>query len=69
MANPDGNEFVETTTRVYLQREDSRQSTFERVFPMLIIVVIFSGLATVAITNSGGGPTTIQNNHRIEVTK
>ncbi|WP_367288684.1 hypothetical protein [Laspinema palackyanum] len=69
MANSDNpNEFVETTTRVYLQREDARQSSFERAFPLLILAFMVAGM--VALTaNQGSGPSTINNNHHIEVTK
>lgn len=66
MSNPTESEFVETTTRVYLQqREDARESSFARAFPLLILAFMVAGM--VAMSNQGSGPSTINNNHHIEV--
>lgn len=56
-------DYIDVHTRVHLQREESRQSSFERYFPVIIVFGIVAILALPVISSSGDHtPVNIHNN-------
>lgn len=56
-------DYIDVHTRIHLQREESRQSSFERYFPLIIVFGIIAILALPVISSSGDRtPINIHNN-------